>query len=147
VSIALGDEQGFPHKGTINFVDSRVDAKTATIVVRAVLTNPRAAAGVQLLVPGMSVGIELSVGVRTALLVPQTAVAVELGNPGEGTLLVVTKNVLQRRIVYLGTAQDGYREVRGDLTADDLVVLEPKTLKAGTVVQPKRTKLPEKAPQ
>src|SRR5579871_2172184 len=36
MSLGLATEEGFPHRGTINFVDNRVNAKTGTLSVRGV---------------------------------------------------------------------------------------------------------------
>lgn len=48
VSVALADEEGYPRKGKIDFVDNRVNPSTGTIRVRALLPNPDG-----LLVPGL----------------------------------------------------------------------------------------------
>ena len=39
VSLGLATEEGFPHQGTINFVDNQVNAKTGTLRVRGVFPN------------------------------------------------------------------------------------------------------------
>ena len=39
VSVGLADEQGFPHRGRIEFVDNRVDPQSGTVRMRAVLDN------------------------------------------------------------------------------------------------------------
>src|SRR3546814_194168 len=40
VRIGLANETGFPHEGTVDFVDNQVDPATGTIRARAVLPNP-----------------------------------------------------------------------------------------------------------
>src|SRR5262249_31926541 len=40
VEIGLADEQGFPHKGWMDFVDNQFDAGTGTMVGRALGPNP-----------------------------------------------------------------------------------------------------------
>lgn len=40
VAVGLADEVGLPRAGTVDFVDSRVDAATGTVLVRAVVPNP-----------------------------------------------------------------------------------------------------------
>jgi multidrug efflux pump subunit AcrA (membrane-fusion protein) len=40
VSIGLSDEEGFPHKGTMDFVESKLDVNTSTIQGRARVPNP-----------------------------------------------------------------------------------------------------------
>jgi RND family efflux transporter MFP subunit len=59
LQVGLADEQGFPHAGTLQFVDNRVNPATGTIVARGVLPNPRGPSGVRLLVPGLSVRVRL----------------------------------------------------------------------------------------
>jgi RND family efflux transporter MFP subunit len=148
VTMALGDEDDFPHSGSINFVDNQFNAATGSIAVRAVFANPRRASGTHLLMPGMAVRVKLSIGTRTALFVPQTAILpLPPGAPDPLSLFVANKNTVERRKVILGEATDGYREVHSGLAPDDLVVLDPKGLKARTVVQPKRTTLQDSAPK
>src|SRR5258705_13062030 len=40
VRVGLASETGFPHSGTVNFVNNQVDAATGTIKVRATVPNP-----------------------------------------------------------------------------------------------------------
>jgi RND family efflux transporter MFP subunit len=40
VAVGLAGEDGYPHEGRIDFLDSRVDAAKGTVRVRAVLANP-----------------------------------------------------------------------------------------------------------
>src|SRR5262249_5064690 len=40
VEVALEGEEGYPHKGLLDFADNRVDPKTGTIQVRGELPNP-----------------------------------------------------------------------------------------------------------
>src|SRR5438105_6232505 len=39
VSLGLATEEGFPHQGTVNFVDNQVNPKTGTLRVRGVFPN------------------------------------------------------------------------------------------------------------
>ena len=41
VCVALEGEEGYPHKGVIDFADNRVNPSTGTIQVRGVLPNPK----------------------------------------------------------------------------------------------------------
>src|SRR5262249_20146318 len=41
VLIGLQGEEGFPHQGTINFINNQVNPTTGSISMRAVLDNPR----------------------------------------------------------------------------------------------------------
>jgi RND family efflux transporter MFP subunit len=59
LQVGLADEDGFPHVGTLRFVDNRVNPATGSIVARGVVPNPRGPNGMRLLVPGMSVRVRL----------------------------------------------------------------------------------------
>jgi membrane fusion protein, multidrug efflux system len=148
VHMGLQGEDGYPHEGTIDFIDNQVDPKTLTISARGVFANPRPADGVALLSPGMSVRVRLPIGSPyPALLLPDRAVVMD---KGQAFVFVVTaKNTLERRPVQLGPQQDGgLRIVRSGLPAENLIVLNASPgLKAGQLVQPKKTPVTEEAPK
>jgi multidrug efflux system membrane fusion protein len=55
------DEEGFasfPHRGTINFSDNKVDSSTGTLRVRGIINNPKP----RILSPGLFVRIRLPIG-------------------------------------------------------------------------------------
>jgi multidrug efflux system membrane fusion protein len=144
VLMGLAGEEGFPHAGTISFVDNRVDAKTGTIMVRGVFPNPRPAGGVALMVPGMSVRVRLPLSAPySAILLPANAV---FSSKGQSFVNVVNaKDMIERRPVQLGSAQPGgLQVVDAGVTMDDWVVLESSSkLKEGLTVRPKKTQLPD----
>ena len=51
VLMGLEGEDGYPHKGTINFVNNQVNPFTSTIAVRGVFPNLRSPRDVRLLSP------------------------------------------------------------------------------------------------
>jgi RND family efflux transporter MFP subunit len=55
VAMGLADEQGYPHRGIVDFADNRVDPKTGSLRMRAVLPNADG-----LLVPGLFVRVRLT---------------------------------------------------------------------------------------
>jgi len=57
VDISLSDEQGFPHRGIVNFTDNRVDVNTGTLRFRAELKNPN-----YLIKPGLFVRVRVTIG-------------------------------------------------------------------------------------
>ncbi len=115
--LGLADEEGYPRKGTVDFVDNRVDADTGTLKVRAVLSNADGA-----LVPGLFVRIRLPTGgARKALLVPEQAIQAD---QGEKFLYVIdNENKVARRNVTVGAIQDGLRIVEKGLQPRDRVVI------------------------
>ena len=119
----LDTEDGFPHEGTIDFANNKVDQSTGTTEIRGVAPNPDLR-----LVSGPRVRIRIQVSDRyPALLVPDTCV---LTDQDRRYLLVLGKdNVVLRRDVVLGRLlDDGMRGVLGPagggqkITAQDWVV-------------------------
>ena len=80
VLMGLQGEEGFPHEGTINFVNNQVNPTTGSILVRGVFPNPQPKGGQRLLSPGMFVRIRLPIGLpHPALLVIDRAVGSDQG--------------------------------------------------------------------
>lgn len=110
VRVGLANEAGrFPHEGTIDFVDNRVDPGTGTLRVRAVLRNPIVANGDRVFSPGLFVRVQLPLGEpREALLVTERALGTD---QGQKFLYVVRqadgKNVVEYRPVGIGPLQRG----------------------------------------
>ncbi len=118
VDVGLSDEQGFPHRGTIEYVAPQLDPATGTLLVRGILPNPE-----RLFLPGFFVRMRLPMGKvdRNALLVPDRALQTDQG----GTyLLVLDRNdVVQQRYVQLGSVSGALRVVTGGLAPEDRVVV------------------------
>ena len=80
VLMGLQGEEGFPHTGTINFVNNQVNPATGSILVRGVFPNPKPKVGTRLLSPGMFVRIRMPIGQsHPALLVIDRAVGSDQG--------------------------------------------------------------------
>jgi multidrug efflux system membrane fusion protein len=143
VLLALQGEDGFPHPGTINFLDNQVDPTTGSISVRGVFPNPRPQGGVRLLSPGMFVRIRLPIGPpHPALLVIDRAVASDQGL--KYVYVVDAKNVVQYRRVTTGPLQDdGLRVIVQGLKRDEWVVVGGlQQVRPRLQVQPERTPMP-----
>jgi multidrug efflux system membrane fusion protein len=79
---ALADEDDFPHQGSINFSENRLDMSTGTLRVRAIMDNPLPTdgKGTRVLSPGMFMKVRLPVGVpRMATLVPEESIGTDQG--------------------------------------------------------------------
>jgi multidrug efflux system membrane fusion protein len=118
VRVGLANETGFPHAGTVDFVDNRVDAATGTIRVRAVLPNPD-----HLLTPGLFARVQLQGSAAfDALLVDDKAI---LTDQDRKYVYVLARNgTAERRDVALGGMVDGLRVVQSGLQPDDQVVVD-----------------------
>ncbi len=80
VHMGLQGEVGYPHRGTINFVNNQVNPGTGSISMRGVFPNPKPPNGERLLSPGMFVRSRLPIGQPySALLVIDRAVASDQG--------------------------------------------------------------------
>lgn len=117
VAIGLADEPGFPHQGTVDFVDNSVDAATGTIRVRAVVPNAD-----KRLTPGLYTRVKLSEGKPvSALLIDDKAVLTDQDRKyvyvlgGDGTVA--------RRDVVLGRMIDELRVVNKGLAPGERVIV------------------------
>src|SRR6266403_5762438 len=70
VWLGLANEDGYPHRGTINFVDNQVNPKTGTLRLRGVFPNQG-----ETLLPGFFVRVRAPIGqAHRALLVTERAI-------------------------------------------------------------------------
>jgi RND family efflux transporter MFP subunit len=118
VDVGLSDEQGFPHRGTIEYVAPQLDPATGTLLVRGVLPNPD-----RVLLPGFFVRMRLPMGRvdRNALLVPDRALQTDQG--GQYLLVLDNNDVVRQRYVQLGSLMGPLRVVTSGLAPEDRVVV------------------------
>ena len=80
VLMGLEGEEGYPHRGSLNFINNAVNPTTGTIAVRGKFDNPRPPNGRRLMSPGMFVRIRLPIGQPyPALLVIDRAIGSDQG--------------------------------------------------------------------
>jgi len=117
-SFGLMSEEGFPHKGYLDFAALDVSSTTGTLQMRAVWPNPQ-----QKTLPGLFTRVRVSALEKTdALLVPGDAVRFD--QQGEYLLVVGANNVVERRGVKVGLQMGDKLVVREGLGADDSVIVE-----------------------
>jgi len=123
VYMGLADEEGFPHKGYVDFTNNVVTSSTGTITVRGVFSNPASPSGRRLLRPGMFVRIRLPISKpHPAILVSERAVSSDQGS--KFLYVVDAQNTVEYRPVQTGPLQDdGLRVIEKGLKADDRVVV------------------------
>jgi multidrug efflux system membrane fusion protein len=137
VFMSLPDEQGFPHKGVIDFVNNKVNTGTGTVQVRGKFPNKDRA-----ITPGLFVRVRVPAGdPRKAILVAETALG---SDQGQKYLLVVNdKNQVVRRNVALGVLNDGLYEVLQGLGPDEWVITDGLLrVRPGLTVNPTRAPMP-----
>src|SRR5215813_11941676 len=141
IYVALADEEGFPHQGSIDFVDNRLDQNTGTITVRAVLPNSDL-----LLAPGLFARVRLPAGDKyKALMLPPEALGSDLSQ--QFVFVVDDQHVAQYRKVIPGPIIDGWRVIRDGLQPDDWVIVKGvQRAKTGAKVNPTKQALPDAPP-
>jgi multidrug efflux system membrane fusion protein len=131
VELRLLDEQGFDHKGTIDFVDNAIDTSSGTIRGRAVFANPNA-----LFTPGMFGRIRMPGSAEyEALLVPDAAIGSE--QIRKFVYVVDAENTVRQKYIELGSLQGNLRVVKSGLDPQDRVVVNGlMRARAGAKVTP-----------
>jgi RND family efflux transporter MFP subunit len=131
VRIRLPDEKTATHKGTLDFVDNRLDRSTGTLRVRARIGNQDST-----LSPGQFGRAELiSASAHPALLVPNIALVTQ--PTGKALDVVGSDNKVAEREVILGGLFGAWREIRAGLKSDDRILVAGfQQAQVGSVVTP-----------
>jgi RND family efflux transporter MFP subunit len=137
VQIALSGEEKPTRKGTLDFVDNRVDNQTGTMLLRATVENPD-----NFIKPGLF-GIVAMPATKPfqGILIPDEAVS---ANQDKRIVYVLGDgDKVSARTVKLGPIVDGYRVVRDGLKGDELVVVNGVAkVRPGAQVKPETVELP-----
>jgi RND family efflux transporter MFP subunit len=117
VAIGLADEAGYPHTGTVDFIDNRLNPATGSIRVRATVDNKDGR-----FVPGLSARVRLASGAATpSTLVPDRAIGTD--QTRKVVMIVGDKNIVAPREVKLGALNEGMRAVSG-VKPGELVIVD-----------------------
>ena len=137
VQAHLVDEEGWPHEGTMSFVDNVVNQGSGTIRGRATFPNPE-----HLITPGQFGRIRIPGSPEyDAFLVPDSAIVTDQSR--KVVLTVGADGVVTPKIIRPGPSQPGgLRIVRRGLAADDTIVINGlMRARPGTKVAPKEGKI------
>jgi multidrug efflux system membrane fusion protein len=116
VEIALPDERGYPNKGTLDFLDNRLDQGTGTLRARAVVNNKSG-----LFSPGLFARVRVTGSAKyTALLLPEEAIGTDQTN--KYVYVVGDDGMVSRRNVQLGPTIEGLRVVREGVAANEWLI-------------------------
>jgi membrane fusion protein, multidrug efflux system len=143
VLMGLQGEDGFPHSGTVNFINNQVNPTTGSILVRGIFPNHRPEGGQRLLSPGMFVRIRLPIGLpHSAMLVIDRAIGSDQGM--KFLYVIDADNKVQYRRVTTGALQDdGLRVIEEGLKPDDWVVVGGlQQVRPRIVARPDRIAMP-----
>jgi RND family efflux transporter MFP subunit len=137
VWLGLANDQGHPHRGTIDFVDNQVNPKTGTMRLRGVFPNKE-----QILAPGFFGRVRVPIGRRhKALLVDERALD---SDQGQKILYVLNaRNEVVSRAVRVGGRHDGLREITDGLQPGERVIVNGlQQVRPGMTVGPRLVPMP-----
>jgi RND family efflux transporter MFP subunit len=137
VWLGLANEDGFPHRGTINFVDNQVNPKTGTLRLRGVFVNKDEA-----LSPGYFARVRVPIGFpHRALLVSDRALDTDQGH--KVVYVVDRDNKVVSRPVRLGALHDGLREITDGVKPGERVIVNGlQQVRPGLTVEPNLIDMP-----
>ena len=137
VFLGLANEEGYPHKGKIDFVDNQVNPKTGTLKVRGRFDNKDEA-----LAPGYFVRIRVPIGFpHKALLISDRAIDTDQGK--KIVYVVDSEKKVGIRPVRLGNLHYGLRAIEEGLKpGDHVIVTGLQQVRPGLVVEPKLVDMP-----
>ena len=129
--MALVNQEGWPHKGEIDFVDNQINPETGTIRARGIFPNKD-----RLMSPGFFAKVRIpGSGEYDGLLIRDAAVGDDQGSSYVWVINAEDKAVY--RPVKLGPLVDGMRVVREGLKADErVVILGLMSVRNGSQVKP-----------
>ena len=117
VRVALADEEGFAHMGTVNFLDNQVDPATGSIRMRAKLRNRDRA-----FTPGLYARVQISSDNEAeAILIDDKAVLTDQDR--KYVYVLGPDGTAQRKDIQLGRKSDGLRVVESGLMAGDKIII------------------------
>ncbi|EGR0394267.1 efflux RND transporter periplasmic adaptor subunit [Vibrio vulnificus] len=118
VQLQLENGKEYPHLGRLDYLGNRIDTKTGTIALRAVVENPD-----HQLLPGQHIKVNLrEKQAQSVVVVPRRAVQTDL--EGHFVMVMTPGEVAERRNVSLGAQVEQGVVIRQGLTQDDVVITQ-----------------------
>lgn len=119
VQMGLADEEPrFPHRGTIDFVDNRLDTNTGTWHMRCSFPNPTG-----LLKPGLFVRIRFLYGeLQKVIMIPEEAITADQDR--KYVYVISDKDQIEHRQVKIGKMRNGLRAITEGLKGDERIVVK-----------------------
>lgn len=137
VFIGIGDEKTLDRPGVLDFADNRLDSRSGTMQLRAVLENKDL-----VLTPGLFGRVRIPGTPRyKAVLVPDEAISADQDR--RVVMVVGDDGTVAPKVVRPGPREDGYRVIRQGLTGDESIIINGlQRARPGTKVTPQMTQLP-----
>ncbi len=140
VEIGLQDEDGYPHKGHMDYVSPQIDVSTGTLTGRALFDNKDHA-----LLPGLFVRARIPIAREDKALLTRDD-AIGTSQEGSYVLVVGADNVVARKIVKTGQREGQLRIIESGLDPGDWVVTEGiQRAFPGAKVEPQQSDLTSNA--
>ncbi len=142
VEISLQGEDGYPHKGHMDYASPQVDSATGTLNARALFENKDGA-----LLPGLFVRVRTPIAQHDKALLTRND---SIGTSQEGSYVLVVgpDNVVQKKVVTTGVRDGQLRVIELGLSPTDWVVTEGvQRAFPGAKVDPQRGQLASAAPE
>lgn len=147
IRMALENDVGFPHEGTINFAENRLNPETGALKLRAVFEQSKVKTE---LLPGYTARIRVP-GPKpfSAILIPDRAIGTDQDR--KFVYVVNAENKVEYRVVTLGilVSVQGYevRVISDGLTASDRIIVNGmQSVRQGITVTPKPVHLLTEVP-
>ncbi len=114
--VGLSDEEGYPHKGQIDFAAISLTSTTGSLLMRGIMPNPNGK-----ILPGIYTRVHVPLETRPAWLIPDTAI----GNDQQGSyvLIVNNQNIVERRSVKTGPRIDNMFAIKEGLDGGEWVII------------------------
>ena len=141
VAVALQGEDGYPHKGVLDFAANLLSTSTGSLQLRAELPNAEAA-----LLPGLYAKVKVEYGdAREAILIPNSTI--QSDQQGDYVYLVDASNKAERRNIKRGQRFSHLVEVVSGIKSTDTVIVNGFiNVKPGQVVSAETTTLKSHSP-
>jgi len=117
IFVGLLNENGYPHKGHLDFASISLTPTTGTLLLRGTVSNPDGK-----ILPGLYARVHVPVKQGRAFLVPQEAIGYDQRGPY--VLIVNENNVVQRTGVRTGALVDHLQVIEEGLTGKEWVVIK-----------------------
>jgi len=137
VLLGLANEGGYPHRGTVNFVDNQVNPQTGTLRLRGIFPNET-----EVLSPGYFARVRLLIGqTHGALLVTERAIDTDQGQ--KIVYVVNDQNEVLSRPIRVGALHDGLRVIEEGVQPGERVIVNGLLqVRPGLTVEPKLVDMP-----
>ena len=132
----LADETGFPHHGSIDFVDNQLDPNTATLNIRALVPNPDLT-----FMPGLFVRVRVPASaIFRVLLVPDEII--ESDQAQKIVYVINGEHIVAARNIKIGSLVQGFRIIKEGLSPEDNVIINGiQRVRPGQRVDPQESKI------